>query len=137
MKDFCTISVPIGDLSLFRSNIAIYPGTYALSGWTYGYVQDNVVDLQPGVDLGNVYVAVPWLGQMADINLKLMIGVNLTLTMIFKTEHIISGTPYNSSVRIRVFDDVDRLVAATTLISSDAGRCLLSLIKLRWILCER
>jgi hypothetical protein len=108
----------------FRSNLAIYPGTYALSGWTYGYVQDDVISLQPGVDLGNVYVAVPWLGQMADINLKLMIGVNLTLTMIFKTEQIISGMPYNSSVRIRVFDDVDRLVAATTLISSDAGTLL-------------
>jgi hypothetical protein len=107
--------------STFRSNIAIYPGTYALSGWTYGYVQDNVIDLQPGIDLGNVYVAVPWLGHMADMNLRLIIGVNLTLTMIFKTERIISGTPYNASVRIRVFDDVDRLVAATTLISSDAG----------------
>ena len=105
----------------FRSNLAIYPGTYALSGWTYGYVQENVVDLQPGVDLGKVYVAVPWLGHMADMNVKLIIGVNLTLTMIFKTERIISGTPYNASVRIRIFDDVDRLVAATTLISSDAG----------------
>lgn len=105
----------------YRSNIAIYPGTYALSGWTYGYVQENIVNLQAGVDLGNVYVAVPWLGHIADMNLKIMIGVNLTLTMIFKTEHIITGIPYNSSVRIRVFDNVDRLVAATTLISSDAG----------------
>lgn len=105
----------------FRSNLAIYPGTYALSGWTYGYVQDNIVDLQPGVDLGKVYVAVPWLGSMADMNVNLIIGVNLTLTTIFKTERIITGTPYNSSIRIRVFDDTDRLVAATTLISSDAG----------------
>jgi hypothetical protein len=120
LYNFTSYRYPSGTDS-YRSNIAIYPGTYALSGWTYGYVQDNVINLQPGVDLGNVYVAVPWLGQMADINLKLMIGVNLTLTMIFKTEQIISGMPYNSSVRIRVFDDVDRLVAATTLISSDAG----------------
>jgi hypothetical protein len=108
-------------LPTFRSNLAIYPGTYALSGWTYGYVQENVLNLG---DLGNVYVAVPWLGQMADINLKLIIGVNLTLTMLFKTERIISGIPYNSSVRIRVFDDQDNLVAATTLISSDAGTLL-------------
>jgi hypothetical protein len=113
--------VSLNGLPSFRSNLAIYPGTYALSGWTYGYVQDNVIDLVPGVDLGNVYVAVSRLGQMADINIRLIIGVNLTLTMIFKTENIISGTPYNSSVRIRVFDDVDRLVAATTLINSDAG----------------
>jgi len=105
-------------LPTFRSNLAIYPGTYALNGWTYGYVQDNVVVLG---DLGNVYVAVPWLGQTADIDFNLIIGVNLTLTILFKTERIIEGTPYNMSVRIRVFDDEDRLVAATTSFTSDIG----------------
>jgi hypothetical protein len=105
-------------LPTFRSNIAIYPGRYALNGWTYGYVQNNVVTLG---DLGNVIVAVPWLGQMADANIQLIIGVNLTLTILFKTEHIITGTPYNMSVRIRVFDNQDRLVAATTSFTSDAG----------------
>jgi hypothetical protein len=105
-------------LPTFRSNLAIYPGTYALNGWTYGYVQENVVTLG---DLGNVYVAVPWLGQTADINVKLIIGVNLTLSVLFKTEKIMQGTPYNMSVRIRVFDDEDRLVAATTLFDADVG----------------
>jgi hypothetical protein len=105
-------------LPSFRSNLAIYPGTYALNGWTYGYVQENVVTLG---DLGNVYVAVPWLGQIADVNIKLIIGVNLTMTVLFKTEKIITGTPYNISVRFRIFDDQDRLVAATTLFTSDAG----------------
>jgi hypothetical protein len=75
-------------------------------------------------DLGNVYVAVPWLGDMADVNLKVIVGVNLTLTMLFKTEHVIEGTPYNSSVRIRVFDDADNFIAATTLIASDVGTLL-------------
>jgi len=102
----------------FRSNIAIYPGTYALNGWTYGYVQPDVVTLG---DLGNLYVAVPWLGQTADIHLKLIIGVNLTLSVLFKTEKTIEGTPNSMSVRIRVFDDEDRLVAATTSFDSDAG----------------
>jgi hypothetical protein len=105
-------------LPTFRSNVAIYPGTYALNGWTYGYVQENVVTLG---DLGNVYVAIPWLGQTADISVKLIVGVNLTLSVLFKTEKIIEGTPYNMSVRIRVFDDEDRLVAATTLFTSDIG----------------
>jgi len=105
-------------LPSFRSNLAIYPGTYALNGWTYGYVQGNVVTLG---DLGNVYVSVPWLSQMADINLNLIVGVNLTVSVLFETEKIISGTPYNMSVRFRVFDDQDRLVAATTLFTSDAG----------------
>ena len=103
-------------LPSLRSNIAIYPGTYALNGWTYGYVQPNVVALG---DLGNVVVAVPWLGQTADINVKLIIGVNLTLTILFKSEHIIEGIPYNMSARIRVYDDEDRLVAATTSFTSD------------------
>jgi hypothetical protein len=108
-------------LPTFRSSLAIYPGTYALNGWTYGYVQENVLTLG---DLGNVYVAVPWLGDMADVNLKVIVGVNLTLTMLFKTEHVIEGTPYNSSVRIRVFDDADNFIAATTLIASDVGTLL-------------
>ena len=105
-------------LPTYRSNIAIYPGTYAINGWTYGYVQPNVVTLG---DLGNVIVAVPWLGQTADINVKLIIGVNLTLTVLFKSESIISGTPYNMSVRFRVFDDEDRLVAAATPFTSDVS----------------
>jgi hypothetical protein len=105
-------------LPTFRSNLAIYPGTYALNGWTYGYVQPNVVALG---DLGTVIVAVPWLAQTADINLNLLIGVNLTLSVLFKTEKIIAATPYNMSVRLRVFDDEDRLVAASTLFTSDAG----------------
>jgi len=101
----------------FRSNLAIYPGTYALNGWTYGYVQENVATLG---DLGNVYVAVPWIGHTADVNLKLIVGVNLTISMVFRTEDVISGIPYNVSIRIRVFDDSDRLVAASTL-TADAG----------------
>jgi len=108
-------------LPTFRSNVAIYPGTYAINGWTYGYVQENVVTLG---DLGNVYVAVPWLGQTADVNLKLITGVNLTLSVLFKTEKIIEATPYNMSVRIRVFDDEDRLVGATSIFDADVGLVL-------------
>jgi hypothetical protein len=104
-------SSPIGP---FRSMIAIYPGTYSVVGWTYGYVQNNVVD--PG-DVGHVLLAVPWLGSIADSRVQLIVGVNFTLSMIFKDEKIISGMLYNSSIRIRIFDSYDRLVAATTLFS--------------------
>ena len=103
--------------SAFRSALAIYPGVYALNSWTYGYVQDNVANLG---DLGNVLVSVPWLGSIADTHLQLIIGVNLTIRMVFKTENIFSGVPFNSSIRIRVFDDGDTIIAATTLFS-DAG----------------
>ncbi len=101
----------------FRSNLAIYPGVYALNVWTYGYVQDNVATLG---DLGNVQLSVPRLGSLADANVKLVTGVNLTIRMVFKTEGLFSGIPCTSSVRIRVFDDGDDLVAATT-VFSDAG----------------
>jgi len=66
---------------------------------------------------------VPWIGYTADVNLKLIIGVNLTISMVFRTEGIITGMPYNVSIRIRVFDDSDRVVAATTLMA-DAGTLL-------------
>jgi hypothetical protein len=101
----------------FRSSLAIYPGVYALNVWTYGYVQDRVAAVG---DLGNVRLSIPMLGTIADSNIKLMIGVNLTISIIFKTEGILSGIPANSSVRIRVFDNGDDLVAAAT-IFSDAG----------------
>jgi hypothetical protein len=104
-------SSPIGP---FRSMIAIYPGTYSVVGWTYGYVQNNVVD--PG-DVGKVLSGVPWLGSIADNHVQLMVGVNFTLSMIFKDEKIISGMLYNSSIRMRIYDSSDRLVAATTLFS--------------------
>ena len=101
----------------FRSTLAIYPGVYALNAWTYGYVQDNVAALG---DLGNVMVTVGWIGYEADTSIRLIKSVNFTLAIPFKTERIFTGTPYNASVRIRVFDEGDTLVAATTLFS-DAG----------------
>jgi hypothetical protein len=101
----------------FRSALAIYPGVYALNAWTYGYVQDNVASLG---DLGNILIAVSWLGSQANAPIQLIIGVNLTIRMVFKTENIFAGMPFNSSVRIRVFDEGDTLVAAAT-VFSDAG----------------
>ena len=101
----------------FRSNLAIYPGVYAVNVWTYGYVQDNVATLG---DLGNVQLSIPSLGSIADSSIRVVTGVNLTIRIVFKTENILSGIPCNSSVRIRVFDSGDDLVAATT-VFSDAG----------------
>jgi hypothetical protein len=98
----------------FRSSLAIYPGVYALNAWTYGYVQDNVAAVG---DLGNVMVTIAWLGYEADTGIRLIEGLNFTITIPFKTEGIFAGTPYNASIRIRVFDEGDTLVAATTLFS--------------------
>jgi hypothetical protein len=86
-----------------------------LNVWTYGYVQEDVFVLG---DLGNVYVSVGSLGSQADTAIKVMIGVNFTINMVFKTEGVFSGIPFNCSVRLRVFDESDTMVAAAILSSS-------------------
>jgi hypothetical protein len=78
---------------------AIDSGQYSFLGWTYGYIQDKT------------YTVYANKGQIADMKINLLIGVNVTLDILFKREHIISGTPYNMSARVRVFDDSGDLVA--------------------------
>jgi hypothetical protein len=100
----------------FRSMIAIYPGTYALNAWTYGYVQSGVYRVG---DLGGVIVSVS-MGSQADTTIRLIYGVNFTLSIVFKKEGILSELPYNASMRIRIYDENDQLVAAAST-SLDAG----------------
>ncbi len=73
-------------------------GTYKFLGWTYGYIQDKD------------YVVTANKGQIADMKINLIIGVNVTLDILFKKEGIISPTQYNMSARVRVFDDYGNLV---------------------------
>jgi hypothetical protein len=49
-------------------------------------------------------------GQIADIKINLVIGVNISVIIDFKKEHIFTPTLYNMSARIRVFDDSGKLV---------------------------
>ncbi len=110
----------------FRSTLAIYPGAYAINGWTYGYVQEGIVRLG---DLGNTIVAVGQIGTQGDIRLRLIKGLNFTLTIVFKREGVFTQVPFNASMRIRIYDESDTLVAAastsfeigTLLPGSDAG----------------
>jgi len=75
------------------------PGQYNLRAMTYGYIQDKD------------YTAYATNGQVADIKINLIIGVNVSLQILFKKENIITPTPYNMSARIRLFDDSGNLVA--------------------------
>ena len=70
---------------------------YDLRGYTYGYIQDKD------------YSAYAASGQVADIKINLIIGVNVTLDILFKKEHIITPTDANMSARVRLFDDSGRL----------------------------
>jgi hypothetical protein len=74
-------------------------GQYDLRGYTYGYIQN-----QPF----SVYAQRT---QVANIPLNLIIGVNVTLDILFKKEHIITPTSANMSARVRLFNDQGNLVA--------------------------
>ena len=74
-------------------------GQYNLAAYTYGYIQDKD------------FSAYAQNGQVADMKVNLIIGVNITLDILFKKESIITGTPYNMSGRVRVFNDQSQLVA--------------------------
>ena len=50
-------------------------------------------------------------GQVADIKINLIIGVNVSLQILFKKENIITPTTANMSARVRLFDDSGNLVA--------------------------
>jgi hypothetical protein len=71
---------------------------YDLRAYTYGYIQDQPV---------SAYASS---GQVADMDVNLVIGVNVTLSILFKKEHIITPTGQNMSARVRLFDDTGRLV---------------------------
>jgi hypothetical protein len=74
-------------------------GQYYFQGWTYGYIQDKDFTVYANK------------GQVADIKINLIVGVNITVDIPFKKEGLISGTPYDMSARVRVFDDFGNLVA--------------------------
>ncbi|HKM50328.1 MAG TPA: hypothetical protein VJZ75_04035 [Candidatus Bathyarchaeia archaeon] len=76
------------------------PGAlYDLRGFTYGYIQDTN------------FQAYASPGQVADMQINLVMGVNVTLDILFKKEHIITATNANMSGRVRLFDESGNLVA--------------------------
>jgi hypothetical protein len=82
-----------------KTAVALETGSYDLKAYTLGYVQKKSI---------TVYVQK---GQQADTKVNLVIGVNITANVKFKKEGIFTHVPYNSSVRMRVFNDKDELSA--------------------------
>lgn len=83
----------------FYTPTAFDTGQYDFRGYTYGYIQDKSYSIYANK------------GQVADMKINLIIGVNVTLDILFKKEHIISPTQANMSSRVRLFDDTGHLVA--------------------------
>jgi len=103
VEDPFTVGTATNSWALFTVS-GLYPtaidsGQYSFLGWTYGYIQNKDY---------TVYVNK---GQIADMKINLLIGVNMTLDILFKKEKLIDRTPYNMSARVRFFDDSGRLVA--------------------------
>jgi hypothetical protein len=115
---FLYSSLTYRDLT-FKSAIAFYPGFYAVTCWSYGYVQKGARSLG---DLGKEIVYVN-MGSLSDLNIKLIKGVEFDITIIFRKEGVFTTLPYNMSMRIRVYDENDVLVAAAST-SLDAGAAL-------------
>jgi hypothetical protein len=72
---------------------------YDFRAATYGYIQDQD------------FSAYASSGQVADIRINMVIGVNVTLDVLFKKESIITPTDENMSARVRLFNDQGNLVA--------------------------
>jgi hypothetical protein len=80
------------------SPTAFKPGKYDFGAFTYGYVQDQLPSVYAGA------------AQIADVRIDLVVGVNITLDILFKKEHIITPTSANMSGRVRIFNDQGQLV---------------------------
>ncbi len=74
-------------------------GQYGFRGFTFGYIQNKNFDAY-----GNK-------GQVLDIKLNLIIGVNVTIDILFKKEGLIFGTPNPMQARLRLFNEQGSLVA--------------------------
>jgi len=90
--------------SMFTTPILVMPlhfneGEYNLAAYTYGYIQDKD------------FTAYAQNGQTADMKINLIIGVNVTLDILFKKESIITPTDENMSARVRLFNDQGQMVA--------------------------
>ncbi len=90
----------LGRATNYRTRLALETDTYSAYGYTYGYVQKKD------------FVFFAQKGQVGDIKLNLMQGVNITLDIKFKRENVFINTPFNMSMRVRVFNEQGLLVGA-------------------------
>ncbi len=84
----------------YRTRLALETDTYSVYGYTYGYVQKKD------------FILYAPKGQVSDIKLNLMQAVNITLDIKFKRENVFINTPFNMSMRVRVFNEQGLLVGS-------------------------
>jgi hypothetical protein len=81
-------------------------GLYEFIGLTYGYV----MQMDPVTRTAKPFQLYATKGGVANIPIKLIVGVQIPLIIRFKHEQIFEHLRFNSTVRVRIFDDQDNLV---------------------------
>ena len=81
-------------------------GLYNIRGMTYG----DVMQMDPQTGAAKRFQLYATKGGVANIPIKLVQGVQIPLIIRFKHESIFEHLRFNSTVRVRVFDDSDALV---------------------------
>jgi len=82
-----------------RYPLSFETGVYDLRALTYGYIQKRPVQIYASKG-----------GATSDIQIALMQGAELALTIIFKHEGMLEALPFDAHLRIRVVDDSNRVV---------------------------
>jgi len=105
----------LADPSMYRkadlsTKLGLETGTYKIKGFTYGYVDRFWEEEKAGI--GKTTEVPAQKGHQADTKLQLIVGTNITVTIKFKKEGIFDHVPYNSSMRVRLFDKNGKLVGA-------------------------
>ena len=98
-----------GGAENFKPNSALASDTYAVFGFTYGYVQHK----------GFSEYATE--GGFGNAILNLLKGVNITINIPLKREGVLTPTDFNMTMRVRVFDDAGNLVATASSKGPDNG----------------
>ncbi len=93
----------------FTSAEALQTGLYSAYAFTYGYTQPRDT---------TVYASE---GSIADMQMELLKGINITLYIPFTDEGLLTPTQYNMSMRVRVFDSSGYLVATATTRGPDSA----------------
>jgi hypothetical protein len=98
-----------GQTDNYTAYNALKTRTYFPYALTYGYVQRREFN----------FYAIE--GGIANGQMNLLEGVNLTLNVVFKDEGNLEPTQFNMSMRVRVFDQNGNLVATASSKSPDTG----------------
>ena len=95
------------DANLYRDRfgvtaVALPTDMYSIRVFTYGYVQRSP------------FTTLLKTGSVGEMRLNVVVGLSFKLVVKFKREGLFAPSPFSMSMRIRIFDELGQLVAAST-----------------------